>query len=68
MDTTNRHIGNVLDEMSDEDMREVLEQYMKKRRFLDKESLIKHFRDILECHHFDYDGNMDKINLEENDD
>jgi hypothetical protein len=58
MDTTNKHIGNVLSKMSDEDIKEVLEQYIKKRNFDSKEQMNDHFDNVLSCDEFDYEGNI----------
>lgn len=60
MDTTNKHLGNILSQLSDKNMKEVLEQYMKKLQFTNgNESLIKYFQKVLVCEAFDYEGNMD---------
>ena len=57
MDTTNKHVGNVLSKMSDEDIKEVLEQYIKKCEF-SIESMSVYFQNVLKCEEFDYDGNI----------
>lgn len=65
MDTTNKHIGNQLSQMSDKDIKEVFEQYAHKLE-LDKFdngknweiSVLHILNDILMCNHFDNNGNM----------
>lgn len=64
MDTTNKHIGNQLSQMSDKDIKEVFEQYAHKLE-LDKfdsgknweVSVLHKLNDILMCNHFDNNGN-----------
>lgn len=64
MDTTNKHIGNQLSQMSDKDIKEVFEQYAHKLE-LDKFyngknweiSVIHKLNDIFMCNHFDNNGN-----------
>lgn len=64
MDTTNKHIGNVLYNMSDKDIKEVFEQYAHKLGF-DKfygqwqDSMMHWLSNILYCNHFDYNGNVE---------
>ncbi|HEY8892614.1 MAG TPA: hypothetical protein VIM70_20455 [Clostridium sp.] len=58
MDTTNKHIGNVLSRLSDEELKEVLGQYIKKCEFSNAESMSAYFQNVLKCEEFDYDGNM----------
>ena len=53
MDTTNKHIGNVLSKMSDEDLREVLEQYLDKSNFENNIVMLKYFETLLKCETFD---------------
>ncbi|MBZ9622924.1 hypothetical protein G9F71_008660 [Clostridium sp. FP2] len=60
MDTTNKHIGNVLSKMSDEDIKEVLEQYIQKCG-LSIELMSAYFQKVLICDGFDYEGNMKKV-------
>ncbi|MBU3186587.1 hypothetical protein [Clostridium estertheticum] len=57
MDTTNKHIGNVLSRLSDEDMKEVLEQYIQKCGF-NVNSMCDHFQNVIGCNEFDYEGNI----------
>ena len=65
MDTTNKHIGNQLSQMSDKDIKEVFEQYAHKLE-LDKFdngknweiSVLHILNDILMCNRFDNNGNM----------
>lgn len=65
MDTTNKHIGNQLSQMSDKDIKEVFEQYAHKLE-LDKfdsgknweVSVLHKLNDILMCNHFDNNGNV----------
>lgn len=55
MDTTNKHIGNLLYRMTDKDLYEVLEQYMNKHKFtLDR--MLNNFREIMLADGFDYNG------------
>lgn len=62
MYTTNKHIGNLLFQMSDKDVKEVFEQYVHKLAF-DKcdgnweISMIHWINDIIMCNHFDTEGN-----------
>lgn len=58
MDTTNKHIGNVLSKMADSNLKEVLEQYIKKRNFDSKEQMNDYFDNVLTCDEFDYEGNI----------
>lgn len=65
MDTTNKHIGNQLSQMSDKDIKEVFEQYAHKLGF-DKfdsgknweVSVLHKLNDILMCNYFDNNGNV----------
>lgn len=65
MDTTNKHIGNQLSQMSDKDIKEVFEQYAHKLE-LDKfdsgknweVSVLHKLNDILMCNYFDNNGNV----------
>ena len=63
-DTTNKHIGNVLSELTDESLKEVFEQYAKKIE-LDiysegwEEFLLKMIERILYAKSFDYKGDID---------
>lgn len=63
-DTTNKHIGNVLSELTDESLKEVFEQYAKKTG-LDiynkswEEFLLKRIERILYAESFDYKGDID---------
>lgn len=66
MDTTNRHIGNLLSRMTDKDIKEVFEQYAHKLGFDEsgnneewETKMLKHLRDILMSCSFDYLGNRD---------
>lgn len=63
MDTTNKHIGNILYNMTDEDIKEVFEQFSHKLGFDKFENgrnwelnIIRYINDILLCNHFDYKG------------
>ena len=64
MDTTNKHIGNVLYKMTDEDIKEVFEQYAHKLNFDTyhdgyndwKDKMLNHLSEILYCKYFYYDG------------
>lgn len=61
MDNTNKHIGNLLFQMSDKDVKEVFEQYAHKLGF-DKfnqqweMSMMHWINDIIMCNHFDTEG------------
>lgn len=62
MNTANQHIGNLLFQMSEKDVKEVFKQYAHKLGF-DKfdvhwEISMSHWiHNILMCNHFDNDGN-----------
>ena len=55
MDTTNKHIGNLLCRITDKDLYEVLEQYMKKRKFT-LDQMLSNFKEIMLTDNFDYNG------------
>lgn len=55
MDTTNKHIGNLLYRMTDKDLYEVLEQYMKKTKYT-LDQMLDDFREIMLTDNFDYNG------------
>lgn len=60
MDTTNKHVGNVLRNMSDRDIKETMEQWAKKLNITGHNwelSMSRYITDILLCNHFDNDGN-----------
>lgn len=64
-DTTNQHIGNVLANVSDEALKEILQQYAKKCNcgidiYSDdwKDKTLKRFQEIMNATQFDYEGNI----------
>lgn len=63
LDTTNKHLGNVLSTLSDESIKEVIEQYAKKIGFniYDdswKDDTVKKLTKIINAESFDYKGDI----------
>ena len=56
-DTTNKHLGNVLSTLSDEDVAEVIKQWAKKKDCCIKQ-LLNYLNDVYYCKCFDYCGEM----------
>jgi spore coat polysaccharide biosynthesis protein SpsF (cytidylyltransferase family) len=62
-DTTNKHIGNLLANASDEALKEILEQYAKKSgiNIYDndwQEKVINRLESVINATNFDYEGNI----------
>lgn len=57
MDTTFEHIGNVIASATDKEVKDFLNQYMKRMQ-ADKEQVLKYFSDVMDCESFYYDGSM----------
>lgn len=64
MDTTYEHIGNLLYEATEKELQIILNQYMKKMK-VNKEWLLNHFSQVIDCKSFDYYGAMDDCDYEE---
>ncbi len=61
MDTTNKHIGNVLADMTNKDRQEVFEQFAKKTIGLGytwRDDILTLIEEIINCDDFDNEGDM----------
>lgn len=59
MNTYPEHIGNELANMTDEELKRVLNQFIEKTS-LSEQEMFELFDKVLKCRHFDYNGYMDE--------
>lgn len=57
MDTTFKHVGNVLANATEEELHIILNQYMDKMK-VSKEWMLDYFSKVVDCRLFYYDGSM----------
>jgi RNA recognition motif-containing protein len=56
--TRNLHIGNLLSEATDEEIQEILQQFMKKKGLNSNEQLTTYISNVMNATSFYYDGEI----------